>query len=129
VGATGATGAAGSTGASGFLSTVPIVTVTANYTVNPSTDFMIFCNAAGTGSTGVTVTLPAAASNTGRMFMIKRTNPKNASQDLCKLTPLISSLGTNITVTLDPPDPTLTNINSGFWVVSDGTSWWAIPSP
>jgi hypothetical protein len=113
----------------GFTTAVPLRTVTADYTIVPSTDFVVLCNAAGTGNTGVTVTLPAASGNTGRMFIVKRVNPKNASQDLCKLTPLMGSTGANITQTLDPPDPTLTNINSGFWVISDGTSWWAIPTP
>jgi hypothetical protein len=113
----------------GFTTAVPVRTVIVDYTIVPSTDFMVFCNAAGTGNTGVTVTLPAASGNAGRMFIVKRVNQKNATLDRCFLTPLMGSTGANITVTMDPPDPTLTNINSGFWVVSDGTSWWAIPTP
>jgi hypothetical protein len=123
-GTTGTTGATGSTGSSGFVSSVPVTTITANYTIDPTTDFVILCNAAGK-VLGVTITLPAAASNVGRMFVVKRLNVSNAAQDRCFLTPVGTSGGTT-TVTLDPPDVTATNVNSSFWVISDGTKWWAI---
>jgi hypothetical protein len=102
---------------------VAFTIVTANYSVNAATDFMVFCNAAGTGAPGVTVTLPSAASNAGRLFAIKRVNANNATQDRCYVTPVGTSGGTTI-VTLDPPDPTATNINSTLMLISDGTKWW-----
>ena len=96
---------------------------TANYTIDASTDFMIFCNAASTGAPGVTITLPSAASNAGRLFAIKRINANNATQDRCYVTPVGTPAGTT-TVTLDAPDPTATNINSTLMLISDGTKWW-----
>jgi hypothetical protein len=104
---------------------VPTTTVTANYTINPTTDFVVLCNAAGTGPAGVTITLPAAASNTGHIFVIKRINPVvgASSSNRCFLTPVG---GGTLTPAMDAPDAGLTNINSGFWVVSDGTNWWTI---
>jgi len=102
---------------------VPVVTVTADYTIVPSTDFVILCNASGKGT--VTVTLPTVASNVGRMFVIKQVNALSGSSDHCRITPVGTTSGTT-TVILDAPDATSTNINSGFWVVSDGTKWWAI---
>jgi hypothetical protein len=85
----------------------------------------VLCNGAGTGAPGVTVTLPSAAGNTGRIFRVKRINPTNAVQDRCFVTPVGTSGGT-ATITLDPPDATATNINSTLTVVSDGTKWWVI---
>ena len=102
---------------------MPVTTVTANYTINASTDFLILCNAAGKGSTGVTITLPPVASNTGRMFVIKRINAAAGSSDKCFVTPVG---GATSPAPLDAPDAGATNINSAFWVISDGTTWWTI---
>jgi len=102
---------------------VSIKGVTANYTINASTDFLILCNAAGTGGAGVTITLPAAASNTGRMFAVKRVNAAAGASDKCFLTPVG---GATTPAPLDAPDAGATNINSTFWAVSDGTTWWII---
>jgi hypothetical protein len=103
---------------------VPITTITANYPV-ALTDSVVLCNAAGTGAAGVTVTLPSAVGNAGRIFRVKRINVNNATQDRCFLTPVGTPGGTT-TVTLDAPDATATNINSTLTVVSDGTKWWVI---
>jgi hypothetical protein len=103
---------------------VPTVTKVANYTIDPATDFMVFCNAASTGNTGVTITLPAAASNTGRMFSVKRINANNATQDRCFVTP-VATAASNI-MRLDAPDATSTNTNSGITLISDGTNWWIL---
>jgi hypothetical protein len=64
-------------------------TITADYTI-VSADYLILCNAAGTGAPGVVVTLPAAASVTGRSFRVKRINPvvDASSQNRCFVTPL-----------------------------------------
>ena len=99
-------------------------TITTNYTI-VSADYVILCNAAGTGAPGVTVTLPAAGSFTGRSFVIKRTNPVvgATSNNKCYVTPLAPGGQTG---SLDATDPTATNINSVFTVVSDGTNWWVI---
>ncbi len=102
------------------------MTITANYTI-AGTDYIVLCNAAGTGAPGVTITLPAAASNAGRIFSVKRINATNATQDRCFLTPVGTTAGTT-TVTLDSPDATATNINSAMTVLSDGTKWWVINS-
>jgi len=119
----GVAGATGATGSGGFAASVPVVTVTANYTINASTDFLVLCNAAGKGITGVTITLPAAAGNTGRMFAVKRINAAAGSSDRCFLTPVG---GATSPAPLDAPDAGSTNINSSFWAVSDGTTWWVI---
>jgi hypothetical protein len=103
---------------------VPITTITANYPV-ALTDSVVLCNAAGTGASGVTVTLPSAAGNTGRVFRVKRINANNATSDRCFLTP-VGTTGGTATVTLDAPDATATNINSTLTVVSDGAKWWVI---
>jgi hypothetical protein len=100
--------------------------VTANYAIL-ATDYVVLCNAAGTGAAGVTITLPAVASNAGRIFRVKRINPNNATQDRCFITPVGTTAGTT-TVTLDAPDATATNINSAMTLMSDGAKWWVISS-
>jgi len=91
-----------------------------------STDYMILCDASATGGTGFTVTLPAAASFTGRSFAIKRVNLQvgAASNNRCNVTPVATATA-NI-MSLDAPDVTSTNTYSSVTFVSDGTSWWMI---
>ena len=68
-GAAGATGPTGATGAAGSATTAAIITTTnANYTVL-GTDYTVLCNFS---TTAKTVTLPAAASNPGRIYVIRR---------------------------------------------------------
>ena len=102
---------------------MPFATVTSDYTIT-SADYVIFCNAAGK-VLGVTITFPAAASNAGRIFRVKRINVFNGAQDRCLITPVGTTTGTT-TVTLDAPDATATNINSALTLMSDGTKWWVI---
>jgi hypothetical protein len=97
--------------------------VTADYTVDASSDFVILCNATGKGT--VTVTLPAVASSVGRMFSVKQINALTGSSDHCKVTPVATSATVVGTVTLDPP-ATGTNSVSVYTFVSDGNKWWII---
>jgi len=105
---------------------VAFTTKTANYTIDPTTDVVVFCDATGVGA-GVTITLPSAAANTGRIFIVKRVNASSggAPNERCFVTP-IGTTGADITLTLDQPNATLTNINSGVMVMSNGTKWWVI---
>ena len=105
---------------------MPTVTKTANYTIDPTTDFLVFCDAAGQG-TGVTITLPSAALNAGRMFFVKRINASSGGSpnERCFVTPVGTTGGTT-TLTLDQPDATATNINSGVMLISNGSKWWVI---
>ncbi len=117
-GATGATGAAGPTGATGpqgpqgapgsAITATPYTTVSANYTAAAG-DYMIFCNVTGANRT---ITLPSAASNGGRVYVVRRVG--TGSND-CTVTPVQG--GTRV-------------LNDGFLqpravtVQSDGTTWW-----
>jgi len=129
VGATGATGATGSTGATGASSwgaLVPFTTKIADYTIDPATDVLVFCDATGV-ATGVTITLPDPVANAGRMFMVKRINASSggAPNERCAVGPIGTVTGT-ITLPLDQPNSLLTNINSGVTVISNGVKWWVV---
>jgi hypothetical protein len=82
---------------------VPFTTKTANYTINPATDFVVFCNATGV-ALGVTITLPSAALNPGRIFTVKRINDSSGGtpNERCFVGPVGTPTGTT-TVTLDAP--------------------------
>ena len=106
---------------------------TVNKTLYPSltysivtTDYMILCDASATAGTGFTVTLPAAASFTGRSFAVKRVNPQvgPASSNRCNITPVATATGG--IMSLDEPNVGSTNTYSSVSLVSDGTSWWMI---
>ena len=105
---------------------MPFTTKTANYTINPATDFVVFCNATGV-ALGVTITLPSAALNPGRIFTVKRINDSSGGtpNERCFVGPVGTPTGTT-TVTLDAPGASLTNINSGMTLVSDGAKWWVV---
>jgi hypothetical protein len=94
-----------------------------NYNVL-STDYLIFCDGTGTGTTFLTVTLPSASGNTGRIYTVKRIN-SGTSTDKCQVTPVGTTAGSTTTV-LDAPNAGSTNSNSAITVVSDGTKWWTI---
>lgn len=116
-GSPGPTGPAGPTGPGGYGTAAPIVTITGNYTVTGA-DHTVFCNAAGTG--GIQVTLPAAAANGGRIYVVKRVNAASGGGGpFCTLSPAVE--GTLLQ--LDAPNPTSTNNRSAVWVQSDGTVW------
>lgn len=106
---------------------MPLTTVTTAGVYNvQTTDYLIWCNAAGIGGTPITITLPSAATNTGRSFAVKQVSPAGSgSNDQCKVTPVATTAGTT-TVTLDPPNINATNIHSSITLVSDGTKWWVI---
>ena len=109
VGPTGATGAAG-----GFSSVAPVTTVQGNYPIL-STDYLVLCNNPGNGTTK-TMTLPAAATNTGRIFVIKRLS---TGTRVCDVSGVSASDG-GPTVTLAAPGL----VNNAITVQSDGTSWF-----
>jgi hypothetical protein len=95
------------------LSTVPIKTITANYTIN-NTDYAILANAF---SGPITVTLPTAVGSKGKMYWVKRINA-----------------GGN-TVTVAPVggqkmDGSATKVFGAQWqsitIVSDDANWFII---
>jgi hypothetical protein len=89
----------------------PIVTTSgSSYTVQ-LTDYTIFCDV--TSSTP-TVTLPSAAGNPGRIFVIRRVGSGN---NQCNVTPVQGG-----TVALDNTAFVPRAIN----VQSDGATWWII---
>jgi len=61
------------------------------------------------------------------MLVVKRINDSSGGSpnERCFVGPVGTVAGT-ATVTLDAPGPSLTNINSGMTVVSDGAKWWVI---
>jgi hypothetical protein len=94
----------------GSLSRNAPVTVTANYTVAETVSWLI-CNGTGT----ITLTLPTAASWTGRELMIKTTANQSVVSIASNVVPLAGgAAGTAI----------LTN-TAGKWatLVSDGSNW------
>jgi hypothetical protein len=88
----------------------PIVTIAANYPVSAS-DHTVFCNVTGGART---VTLPAAASNAGKVFFIR----------------MVGTFGNACTVT--PVDGATVVLDDGILqpravqVQSDGTAWWSV---
>ena len=109
-GADGAVGPAGPQGLPGATITSIVTTSDSSYTIQ-STDYTVFCNVS---SSTPTVTLPSAASNPGRIFVIRRVGSGNNN---CFVTPVQGG-----TVELD---------NNAFvpraiQVQSDGTTWWII---
>jgi hypothetical protein len=116
-GATGATGATGPTGPSAGSGPLPFTIQTGNYTVL-STDYTIFCASPGGGSSSKIITLPSAAANAGKIFVVKRTAQ---SPNTCSVSGLASTEGDPFV--LNPPGSGLV---SGVQVQSDGTSWWII---
>ena len=91
----------------------PAITVTADYTLTPS-DYTVFCN--NTGGATKHVTLPAAAGNLGKVYVIKR---------ICGVTNNCDVIGLTATegnpFGLGVPGG---SANSSIIVQSDGSSWW-----
>jgi len=118
-GATGATGPAGPTGPTGpqgpagppGSSITPIVTTTTNAYTVLSTDHTIFCDV--TNFEPVTVTLPSAAANPGKIYVVRRVGGGN---NQCTVTSVQGG-----PLALD---------NGGapraVQVQSDGATWWII---
>jgi hypothetical protein len=109
-GATGATGATGPQGPTGSATTAtPYRTVSADTTVNAN-DYTIFCNVAGANRT---ITLPAASSNGGRVYVIRRVG---AGSNTCTVSPVQGG-------------PVLSDgflAPRAMTVQSDGTNWWTV---
>jgi hypothetical protein len=116
-GATGATGATGPTG--GFTGTLTIRTVTASETLT-STDQVVLCDDTGGN---INLTLPAAASNLGRMIMIKRIS----SATNCRVFGIWAADATGGNLTLAAPANAGANDNA-ITVISDGTNWLLLSS-
>jgi hypothetical protein len=102
----------------------PIRVVTGNYTL-ANDDYTVLCNnTAGVGP--VTITPPAAAaSNKGRIYIVKRVNQNaNGTNDRCEVANLDGVAGN---VILRGPSPgLLTTDVSGVTIQSDGTQWWIV---
>jgi hypothetical protein len=91
-----------------FSGVVPAITVNANYTATTS-DFSIFCDVAGADRV---ITLPSAAANLGRMFLIRRVGGGNNE---CFVTPVQGG-----PYTLDNGQV------EGVMVQSNGTTWYVM---
>jgi len=94
--------------AGSFSGVVSAITVSANYTATTS-DFTIFCNVAGNDRL---ITLPSAAANLGRMYLIRRIGGGNNE---CFVTPVQGG-----PLTLDNGN------TEGVLVQSDGTTWYVM---
>ena len=112
-GATGANGATGPTGATGtagtFVLNAPITTTpNSNYLVL-STDYTVLCNFSGGAKT---ITLPSAATNAGRIYVIRRIGSSD-----CDVT---SVQGGTYTLSGNAFEP------RGVMVQSNGTQWFPL---
>ena len=117
-GPTGPTGATGATGAAGAgTGSGPIVVQTTNYTITTS-DFTVLCNSSAGGSKSMT--LPAAAGNTGRIFNIKRIGGTACAA--------ATTAGSALDGVAGPATFALSasGTGSGITVQSDGSTWWII---
>ena len=101
----------------------PIRSITANYAIG-NDDHTIFCNNAA-GLAQIDITLPApGASNTGRVYTIKRVNPGgNADAIACFVAPVD---GVVTPKKLFAPGGASAGSPSGITVQSDGVTWWVI---
>jgi hypothetical protein len=114
----GATGATGATGAPGTIGAATVNTVNNGHYTLTTSDYTVLCNNPGGGTTK-TMTLPSAAGNTGRIFVVKRINA--AGTGACELSGVAALDGGPI-VTLSAP----TGSNNAVMVQSDGSNWWII---
>jgi len=98
-------------------------TITANYTL-ANDDYAVFCNNVANVAV-VTITPPAAAaSNKGRIYVIKRVNAEvNGNNDNCQVAN-VDGIGTPKVLT--GPGGTSASSPSGIIIQSDGTGWWII---
>lgn len=121
-GITGAQGPQGAQGAQGsIVSPTPFRTITADYSV-ANGDYTIFCDNTA-GISPIIVTLPSAAANAGRVYVIKRVSTAGgtANNASCFVSPVDGSSGNE---RLTPPAGTSAGSPSGIIVQSDGTAWW-----
>jgi hypothetical protein len=114
-GLNGTTGATGPTGASGAV--LDIRTVSSNVTLD-STDDYVLCSP----SANTTVTLPAAASNTGHMITVKRITTTAAT---CSVSGIATIDATTGTQALSAPTSGGQSGNM-ISVVSNGSNWYLV---
>jgi hypothetical protein len=98
--------------------------VNSNYTLADD-DYTLLCNNTN-GLPGLVITPPpAAASNRGRVYIIKRVNPNlSGLNDRCEVAN-VDGVGAN--VVLRGPNPSsLTTDLTGVTIQSDGTQWWVV---
>ncbi len=95
--------------------------VTGNYTI-ANDDYTVLCN--NTSGSPVTITPPPAApSNKGRVYVIKRVSADQiGTNDRCEVANVD---GLVAPVELNAPS-TLTTYRSGLTIQSDGTQWWTV---
>jgi hypothetical protein len=100
----------------------PIRLITGNYTL-ANDDYTVLCNNAANVAPVIITPPPAAASNKGRIYILKRVNPDLiGTNDACEVANL-DALAEN--VVLNAPG-TLTTQRSGVTIQSDGTQWWIV---
>jgi len=116
-GAAGATGPAGPTGATGVANVFAIRTVTATATLADTDDYVLCAPTANT-----TLTLPAAASNTGRAITIKRTT---TTAFTCTVSGIAAIDATGGNRALIAPAPGAASGNM-VTVISNGTFWFLV---
>jgi hypothetical protein len=115
-GAQGATGAQGAAGASGTSLTIRTVTATA--TLVDGDDY-ILCNP----TAATTLTLPAAANNSGHVITIKRIN---AGATGCSVTGISTADASGGTLALAAPANTGGVSGNMVGVISNGTTWYVV---
>jgi hypothetical protein len=100
----------------------PIRVVTANYTL-ANDDYTLLCNNTANVAPVIITPPAAAASNMGRVYIVKRVNPDQiGTNDDCAVANLEGVVGN---VVLSAPG-TLTTQRSGVTIQSDGTQWWIV---
>jgi hypothetical protein len=100
----------------------PIRVVTADYTLADD-DYTVLCNNAANVAPVVITPPAAAASNKGRLYIVKRVNPDEiGTDDDCAVANLDGVVGN---VVLSAPG-TLTTQRSGVTIQSDGAQWWIV---
>jgi len=107
----------------GGSASYPVRTVTTNYTL-ANDDYTVLCNnAANLGA--ITITPPAAAaSNKGRVYVVKRINPDvGGINDRCQ----VAGIDGLANVVLNAP-PSSGTQRSGVMIQSDGAAWWIVGS-
>ena len=102
----------------------PIRVVTSDYTL-ANDDYTLLCNNIGGGNPVVITPPAAAASNKGRIYIVKRVNPNvSGTNDSCQVANVDGVAGN---VVLRGPNPgSLTTDLTGVTIQSDGTQWWIV---
>ena len=113
----GAAGATGATGATGTTNIFAIRTVTATATLANTDDYVLCSPAANT-----TLTLPAAAANTGRTMTIKRITTTAATCTVSGIA-AIDATGGNQALAAPSAGPGSGNMVT---IISNGTFWFLV---